>query len=94
MIQILPVLLTMMGAAAVYLGGRGFRLGWTIGFLGQFVAIYYGLAIEHWGWFLWAIVFGGIYARHWLRWGQETSCKKSCIKVPSEVAELQYDGVG
>jgi hypothetical protein len=94
MIQILPFVLTMTGAAAVYLGGRGFRSGWAIGFLGQFIALYYAFAVEHWGWILWALIFGSIYARHWIRWAPDISCKKSCKEVPSEVEKLQFDGVG
>ena len=97
MIQAWPVALTVIGATAVYLGGRNFRTGWAIGFLGQWLWAWYAFGTEQWGFLGWAGIFGFIYARHWLRWGKEDEdccCKKSCRDFPSEVEELQLDGVG
>lgn len=60
--------LTVMGVTAIWLAGRGNRIGWAVGFSGQLLWIVYAVASRQWGFLAAAGLYGGVYARNWFRW--------------------------
>lgn len=66
MSQVWSWVLTVTGVTAIWLAGRGNRVGWAVGFCGQVLWVAYAVVSEQWGFLVSAALFGGVYARNWL----------------------------
>jgi cytochrome c oxidase assembly protein Cox11 len=78
-------ILMAVGVTGLYLAGRKNYWGWAIGLFAQLLWMAYAVVTHQYGFFVSAIVYGGVYANNLIKWRPDRK-----IKMDNKTITVQF----